>query len=269
MALIQSPVYHTPAHACCQVAEGLDSLVLDVKVGRAAFMPTLEKARELAHSMVGASSGNGVRTVAVLTEMDHPIGRTVGNAIEVIESIETLKGNGPADLVELTTVLGGHLLHVNGSSATVQEGIDMIQKALTDGSALAKFRDMMVAQGVTQTDADAITSDPWKHLPLAPHKTVVTAAGSGYVTDIDAMVLAITARDLGAGRLVMADVIDYGVALHLHAHIGSSVSAGDALITVYHTKPVAATQLTALQSSYTISTEPVAAKSRIIEVITA
>ena len=230
-------------------------------------MKTLADARALAQSMVSAGIGNGVKTVAVLTEMDNPIGRLIGNSLEVIESVDTLKGNGPEDLVELTCELGGQLLLANGNAATIEEGRKMINDTFHSGTALAKFKDMMVAQGVSEAVAQAVCDDPWKALPIGQSITHIPAPSTGFVAAIEAMPLALVACELGAGRVVTSDIVDHGVGLQLISQVGEAVTEGQAMITVYHNKPLTSAHIEALKNAFTIATEKPDVHSRVIEII--
>jgi thymidine phosphorylase len=242
-------------------------LVLDVKVGRAAFMRTYEDAKALAQSMVQAGAGNGVNTVAVMTSMDDPIGRLIGNSLEVIETIETLKGNGPADLLELTAELGGQLLLANGNAATIEEAREKILSTFKDGSALEKFRQMMVAQGATEQVAQAVCDDPWAALPIGVTKTTIKAPSSGFVSAIDAMPLAICTSELGGGRAAAGDIIDFGVGIQILAQVGESVTAGEPMMVVFHNKAISAAQADSLRNAVSISDAKPEYRSRIVEII--
>ncbi|MUM32161.1 thymidine phosphorylase, partial [Mycolicibacterium sp. CBMA 361] len=167
-----------------KLAEGARSLVLDVKVGRGAFLKTEAESRELARAMVDLGTAYGVPTRALLTDMDRPLGRAVGNAIEVAESLEVLAGGGPDDVVTLTLALAREMLDLAGL-----DGVDPAQ-TLTDGTAMDRFRDLIAAQG----------GDPAAPLPIGPHKETVLAPRSGLMGDIDAMAVAMAVWRLGAGR---------------------------------------------------------------------
>ena len=240
---------------------------MDVKVGRASSMKTIESARILATSMIEAASGNGVKTVAVLTEMDAPIGRLIGNSLEIIETIETLKGNGPADLLELTCELGGQLLVSNGNAANIEQGREMINKTFNDGTALAKFRQMMIAQGVDEQTASKVCDYPWKALPIGAKQTPILASKSGFVSEINGYDIAVVAGQLGAGRATAADKLDFGVGVQLCVHIGEAVVANEPLFDVYHNKDISEAQLETLKNTFVIVDSKPAAKSRVLEVI--
>jgi thymidine phosphorylase len=201
-----------------KIAEGTGSLVLDVKVGSGAFMKDVATARELAETMVALGTDAGVRTVALLTAMDRPLGRAVGNALEVEESVEVLAGGGPSDVVELTVRLAQEMLEAAG----VASGKDPA-KALQDGSAMDAWRRMIVAQG---GDPDAV-------LPRAAETMVVEAPESGVLTRLDAYAVGLAAWRLGAGRARKEDPVSFGAGVTLHAKPGDLVRAGQPLMTLH------------------------------------
>ncbi|MFG1941865.1 thymidine phosphorylase [Nonomuraea sp. NPDC048826] len=200
-----------------KIAEGTGSLVLDVKVGSGAFMKTPERARELAETMVALGTDAGVRTVALLTAMDRPLGRAVGNALEVEESVEVLAGGGPSDVVELTVRLAREMLEAAGVS-----GKDPAD-ALRDGSAMDAWRRMITAQG---GDADA-------PLPRAGETMTVEAPASGVLARLDAYAVGLAAWRLGAGRARKEDPVSAGAGVTLHAKPGDRVTKGEPLLTLH------------------------------------
>lgn len=204
-----------------KIAEGTGGLVLDVKVGAGAFMKNIDDARELATAMVALGSDAGVRTVALLTAMDAPLGMTAGNALEVEESLEVLSGGGPADIVELTITLARTMLTVAGI-----EGIDPADK-LADGSAMDRWRAMVAAQG----------GDPDAPLPVAKESRTVTAEQDGFITELDAMAVGVAAWRLGAGRERQGEPVQAGAGVRLHAKPGDRVVAGQRLATLYTDTP--------------------------------
>jgi pyrimidine-nucleoside phosphorylase len=212
-----------------KLAEGIDALVLDVKVGRGAFMKTEAEADQLARAMVKAGQLAGVRTEALLTRMDAPLGRAVGNALEVIESIETLRGEGPADLTVLSVLLAARMVVMAGKAGTQVEAERLVRRALTSGEGLAKFRQMVVRQG-----GDGAVIDEPSRLPLASGREMVRANRSGYVTGLDAMLVGRAAAALGAGRATADDKIDHGVGLRVLATLGALVRAGEPILELYH-----------------------------------
>ncbi|MFH8368477.1 thymidine phosphorylase [Streptomyces sp. NPDC018031] len=204
-----------------KIAEGTGALVLDVKVGSGAFMKDLDAARELAATMVGLGTDHGVRTVALLTDMSTPLGRTAGNALEVRESVEVLAGGGPSDVVELTLALAREMLDAAGL------GDADPAKALADGSAMDHWRRMIIAQG----------GDPDAALPVAREQHVVTAASSGVLVGLDAYAVGVAAWRLGAGRARKEDPVQAGAGIELHAKPGERVTAGQPLLTLHTDTP--------------------------------
>ncbi|MBA2281132.1 MAG: thymidine phosphorylase [Acidimicrobiia bacterium] len=199
-----------------KLAEGTSALVLDVKFGSGAFLPEVERARQLATTMVGLGRSYDVRTVALLTAMDTPLGRAAGNALEVTESVEVLKGGGPADVVELTLALARAMLE--------QVGIDADPAAaIADGRALATWDAMVRAQG----------GDPDAPLPVAAHRRVVRAASSGHVTRLDARAVGIAAWTLGAGRSRKEDPVSAGAGVMCLRKPGDEVAAGEPLLELH------------------------------------
>ena len=213
-----------------KLSEDLDSLVLDVKVGSGAFMRDIDSARALAATMVSIGRSHDTPTVALLTAMDQPLGTEIGNANEVAESIETLRGEGPADIVDLTMALGAEMMV--GCGLFEDEAREMLDKALSSGAALQKFGELIEAQG----GDPAVIDDP-SLLPAAAETAVVTAPVEGFITRCDALTIGQAAVRLGAGRASKEDNIDHGVGITLHAKIGDEVSAGAPLATVrYHSR---------------------------------
>lgn len=201
----------TGSIVCKKAAEGLKGLILDVKMGRAAFMQSESDSVALAESMVAAGAGLGIKTQAVQTRMDDPIGYTVGNALEILESIQCLKGQGPADLEDLVCVQGGMALAVINLAKDREHGASLVRASLHDGTALAKFREMIKAQGGDPRVCD----DPEKYLPQARAKEEVLAHDDGYVAGINALNVAIASLMMGAGRTTKDDVLDLAVGIEL------------------------------------------------------
>ncbi|MGO1973321.1 MAG: thymidine phosphorylase [Propionibacteriaceae bacterium] len=204
-----------------KIAEGTGSLVLDVKVGSGAFMKDLDQASELARTMVRLGTDAGVRTVALLTDMETPLGLTAGNGIEVEESVEVLAGGGPKDVVELTLALAAEMLAAAGRG-----DVDPAT-ALTDGSAMDVWRRMITAQG----------GDPDAPLPTAKESHTVTAEATGVLGRMDAMSVGLAAWRLGAGRARKEDPVQAAAGVRLHAKPGDRVTAGDPLVTLLTDTP--------------------------------
>ena len=204
-----------------KIAEGTGTLVLDVKVGTGAFMKDLERARELAETMVALGKDAGVRTTALLTDMSTPLGLTAGNAIEVAESVEVLAGGGPADVVELTVALAREMLAGAG-----RDDVDPADK-LADGSAMDVWKAMIRAQD----------GDPDAELPTAKESHVVTAPSTGVLTRLDAMAVGMAAWRLGAGRARKEDPVQAGAGVVWHARPGDEVTEGQPLMTLLTDEP--------------------------------
>jgi pyrimidine-nucleoside phosphorylase len=212
-----------------KLAEGIDALVLDCKVGDGAFMTTIERARELCAAMQAIGRAAGKRVTAVLTRMDAPIGRTIGNALEVEESIEVLRGGGPADTRELTVELGAEMLALGGV-ASGDAARARIARALDDGSALALFGRLVEAQG-----GDARVIDrPREVLPRAKTRTPVLAPAAGVVSAMRSRDLGTAALLLGAGRKRTADAVDPSAGIELVAHLGDRVERGQPVAFLCH-----------------------------------
>ena len=212
-----------------KIAEGIGALVLDVKVGRGAFMKTEADARALAESLVAIGNASGVRTEAFLTAMDAPLGCAVGNSSEVIESIETLKGRGPHDLEALSVTLAARMLVLAGIAPDMKDAEARVKRALQSGEALECFRRMVAQQG-----GDARIVDDYGLLPSAPGSHRVTAPREGYVESLDAFLVGRASMLLGAGREKASDVIDPGVGISVHAKPGERVSAGDTILELHY-----------------------------------
>jgi pyrimidine-nucleoside phosphorylase len=212
-----------------KIAEGIDGLVLDVKCGRGAFMKTRDDAGRLAESLVSIGRANGVRTQALVTAMNAPLGRAAGNALEVIECLETLKGRGPADLEALSVRLAAGMLRLGGVAATDAEAEAKVRDALTSGRGLEKFRQVIELQG----GAPRVVED-YRLLPAAPQRAVFTADRPGYVAGLDAELVGRATMLLGAGRDKVEDAIDPAVGIVLCARPGDEVRAGDAVAEVHY-----------------------------------
>jgi len=211
-----------------KIASGADAIVLDVKTGDGAFMKEMSEAEELAACMVDIGNRVGRRTVAVLSDMSQPLGNAIGNALEVKEAIDTLKGEGPADLTELCLVLGSHMAVLAGVAADRSEARALLEKAIADGSALGKFKAFLSAQG-----GDASVVDEPERLPSAEARIEVPAKKAGFVASIAAENMGLAAMLLGAGRATKESKIDLAVGIVLHKKIGDEVREGEALATIH------------------------------------
>ena len=232
-----------------KMAEGLDALVLDVKTGVGAFMQDADGARKLAETMVAIGSAHGVTTRAVITAMDQPLGNAVGNANEIAESVRVLEGVGPADLVEIVVRLGGEMLVAGGVSATLDDGEALIERAIADGSGMAKFIEIVDAQG---GDVEMVRDTG--RLPQAEHSHEIRASAAGTVQWCDARKIGVGAVRLGAGRSRAEDDIDPAVGIDIRAKIGDAVAEGDVLATVsYNDRTRLDAALDLLEAAWTIS----------------
>jgi pyrimidine-nucleoside phosphorylase len=212
-----------------KLAEGIDSLVLDVKCGNGAFMKTEERARELSRSLVSTGKRMNKRTVALITDMNQPLGWSVGNSLEIVETIETLKGEGGLDFRLLCLELAAAMLHIGGAVTDMVYGREMARQLIDSGAALEKFKQIVEAQG-----GNAKIIDDRSLLPSAQMQQEVGAPKSGYVTGIDTETIGLAAMHLGAGRRRIDSVIDYGVGLRIRAKLGDYVEAGQPLCTIYY-----------------------------------
>ena len=223
-----------------KLAEGIDALVLDVKVGSGAFMKTLDDARTLGRTMIGIGREMGKNVVAILTDMDQPLGNTVGNALEVIEAVEMLRGKAPADYTEVTLALTSEMLVLGGKAKTPDEARKLLQDAITSGAAEQKLCEIVKAQG---GDPAAITD--LSKLPKATHTVAVPAPRGGFVTHIDSEAVGLAAMSLGAGRAKTTDVIDPAVGFVLHKKVGDAVKSGEPLLTIHYNDGAKLSEVTA------------------------
>jgi pyrimidine-nucleoside phosphorylase len=238
-----------------KLAAGATAILLDVKVGRGAFMTTLPEARELAELMVAIGRGAGRRTRAVLSAMDQPLGRAVGNALEVAEAVATLRGDGPADLAALCRHEAGALLALAGAAPDAAEGERLADAAVRDGSALATFAACVAAQG-----GEARQVERPDRLPAAPVVVEVASPRAGWLAGIDALQIGQLAMRLGGGRQRKGDPIDHRVGLSLRAKVGERLAAGEPLVAVHAARAADVDAIRAdLLAAYAWSDAPVAA----------
>jgi pyrimidine-nucleoside phosphorylase len=212
-----------------KIAEGIGGLVLDVKTGSGAFMKTLEDSRRLAESLVAIGNASGVCTEAMITRMEAPLGRFVGNALEVIESIETLKGRAPGELEDLSVRLAARMLIVSKVEADEGTAGRRVRDAIASGAGVEKFREIVRNQG-----GDPRVIDDYARLPRAPDRTEVRAPRSGYVAALEAEPIGRAAVALGAGRARLDDVVDPGVGIEVTAPPGARVASGEPVLVVHH-----------------------------------
>jgi len=215
-----------------KIAVGANAIVLDVKVGLGAFMPTLDEAVRLAETMVDIGRDAGRQVVALISDMNQPLGEAVGNALEVREAIETLRGRGPADFREHCLVIASHLLVLAGKAPDLNAARAQLEAALANGRGYAKFRELVAAQGGDVTQVD----DP-HNLPRATLVRQVSAPRAGLLATINAAEVGRAALDLGAGRTKKGDPIDHAVGILVHHKVGDRVEAGQPLFTVHANDP--------------------------------
>lgn len=232
-----------------KIAEGTDALILDVKVGSGAFMRNIDDARILANTMVDLGTDAGVNTVALLTDMSVPLGLTVGNALEVRESVEVLAGGGPADVVELTIALAREMLDAAGHPDAD------VEAALKDGRAMDKWREMIREQG----------GDPEAPLPVAKHQQDVVADRDGILTELDALKVGVASWRLGAGRARKEDPVQAGAGIEIFARPGDVVTKGQKLLTLHTDTPDRfARALDSLEGTLTIGEEAPAPRESVV-----
>ena len=216
-----------------KLAGGAYGYLFDVKCGSGAFMSDIKKARELAQKLVDISKKLGKACVSVITDMEQPLGEWVGNAAEVFEAIEVLSGRGPSDTRELCVTLAAYMLKMSGRAITFEEGLKLSAKALDDGSALNKFKELIAAQNGDIT----VISEPERVLPRASSIYEIRSDKDGYLSKLDAMLIGEGLRALGGGRLTQEDIIDPSVSIQLLRKIGDNVQKGDVLLRIsYNTK---------------------------------
>lgn len=211
-----------------KIAAGSDAIVLDVKVGTGAFMKELPMARELAEEMVQIGNQIGRQTMAVISDMNQPLGYAIGNALEVKEAVETLKGNGPEDLHELCLTLGSHMVRLAGKADSAEEARKMLEEVIQNGKALEVLKLFLQSQGGDTTVIDDLTK-----LPTAQYQIDVPARESGFVSAITADEIGTAAMLLGAGRATKESEIDLAVGLVLHKKIGDPVKVGESIVTIH------------------------------------
>lgn len=211
-----------------KIAAGADAIVLDVKTGDGAFMKTVEDSKRLAEAMVKIGNSVGRNTMAIISDMSQPLGYAIGNALEVQEAIDTLKGNGPEDLNELCYTLGSQMVVLGGKAATIEEARKMLEEVVANGAALEVLKKFIAAQG-----GDASVVDHPERLPQAKYVSEVTAKEDGYIAKIEADDIGTAAMLLGAGRATKESEIDLAVGLVLRKKVGDFVKAGEPLVTVH------------------------------------
>jgi pyrimidine-nucleoside phosphorylase len=235
-----------------KLAEGIDALVLDVKTGSGAFMKRPEDAANLAELLVETGARMGKRVVALITDMDQPLGRTAGNALEVLESLEVLSGGGPADTRELCLELAGWMFHLGERAASVAEGKQLAAAEISSGRARDKFREIIRLQG----GDPGVVDDPGR-LPRAGHTLDVVSGADGYLASIECEQLGRACVALGGGREKKEDAIDPAVGLIFHRKVGDAVRRGEPLCTLHYNSPQRLDDTRHLvETAYRIAHEP-------------
>jgi pyrimidine-nucleoside phosphorylase/thymidine phosphorylase len=246
---VESPYLICASIMSKKLAEGIDALVLDVKTGSGAFMKSEKDAAFLAELMVETGERMGKQVVALITDMDQPLGYMIGNALEMVEVVEVLRGEGPEDLRQLCLELAGWMLHLGGVSDTVAAGKEHSEKLIASGKALDKFRQMVELQG-----GDPRTIDDLKKLPEARHRMTLSSPKNGYLVSLQCEQVGTACVILGGGRERKEDSVDPAVGIVLHKKVGDAVYTGEPLATIYYnseTRAARARQM--LEESYQIA----------------
>lgn len=216
-----------------KIASGTDALVIDVKTGAGAFMKTLDQSRALAHALVNIGKQAGLQCMAVISDMNQPLGNKIGNSLEIEEAIDVLKGKGPVDLTELVLTLGSYMVMMGGKATTPVEARQLLRQTIIDGTAIERFKAMIIAQG-----GDPRVMDDYKVMPQAKYHFPYRAQQSGILTKLAADEIGTASMLLGGGRQKATDQLDYSVGIELHHKLGDQVTAGDELLTVYSNRQV-------------------------------
>ncbi len=245
-----------------KISSGINALILDVKCGSGAFMQKEEDARALAKALVGIGQAHGVQTKALLTDMSQPLGVTIGNSLEVAETIAVLNGRGPKDVRDLTVVLASHMLVMAGKTDDLQAAASLAGDVLRDGRAKRAFKQLIADQG-----GDATVVDQPQKLPHAEYRIHAKATEDGYVTAIDAKTLGLVSMQLGGGRQKAGDQLDHAVGLVLHKKVGTPVSKGDTLATIHSNRAQIDELVVRTQQAFVIGNEKPDAKPLVMDVI--
>jgi pyrimidine-nucleoside phosphorylase len=257
---VESPYLICASIMSKKLAEGIDGLVLDVKTGSGAFMKREEDAVFLAELMVETGERMGKQVVALITDMDQPLGNMIGNALEVVEVVDILRGKGPEDLRQLCLELAGWMLHLGGVARTVADGKKQSEKLIASGQAMERFRQMVELQG-----GDPRVIDDPKKLPQAQHTMTIASPRSGYLISLQCEQVGTACVILGGGREKKEDSVDPSVGIVLHKKVGDSVSSGEPLATIYYnaeSRAARAKQL--LEESFQIGDSPAHEKRPLI-----
>jgi pyrimidine-nucleoside phosphorylase len=246
-----------------KIAAGADAICLDVKTGAGAFMKTLDDSRELAKAMVSIGNNVDRKTMAVISDMSQPLGFAIGNALEVKEAIDTLRGDGPEDLTELCLTLGSHMVYLAGKAATLDEARNKLNEVISNGKALETFKVFLQSQG----GDPGVVDDPAK-LPQAKYIIELEATEDGYISEIVADEIGTAAMMLGAGRATKESIIDLAVGIVLKKKIGDQVKKGESLLTIHSNQEQIEEVKQILYKNIKISKEKVPAPTLVHEEIT-
>ncbi|XP_013416636.1 thymidine phosphorylase-like [Lingula anatina] len=253
-----------------KAAEGLDALVLDIKVGKGSYTKNVEEGRKLGGLMVSSCESMGIKTVALLTNMDSPLGKTIGNSLEVQEALDCLRGQGPGDLKELVVNLGAHLLYAAQHVSTVSAGKLKMEDVISSGAALEKFCAMLKAQGVAEEVAEQLCQKQGNTsniLASSHNVTPLNSVGEGWVADIDALKLAEVSGELGAGRKKAGDKINFAVGIQLLVQVGDRIERGKPWVEIHHDEPLGENQLNKVQAALKVENEPVS-RLLVLDIVT-
>ncbi|MDD4212932.1 MAG: pyrimidine-nucleoside phosphorylase [Bacilli bacterium] len=245
-----------------KLASGAHSIILDVKVGDGAFMKTLDEARVLAKAMVEIGHAFERQIIAVLTDMDEPLGDMVGNSLEVIEAIETLKGRGPASFRKLCYSLSSELLVMTGVAGSMNEAEQLVQETIDSGRALQKFKEM-----ITYQKGNPQVVDDYSIMGTANERIIVKSTESGYIERVEALKIGVAAMVLGAGRENKEDVIDPVVGIEIHKKVGDSIASGEGLATLYTNGKNTMDAYKMVLDAYHISSKPTQKQPLILDII--
>ncbi|MGX7349775.1 pyrimidine-nucleoside phosphorylase [Dolosicoccus paucivorans] len=211
-----------------KIAAGADALIIDVKTGAGAFMKTLEESTELAEALVEIGKSVGMKTMALISDMNQPLGNKIGNSLEIEETLDLLKGKGPEDLHELVMAIAEYMLVLGEKAQTKEEARQLLEDSITSGKALDRFKAMVKAQG-----GDERVVDDYSIMPQAKYKIDLPAKESGLITEMVADAIGITSMMLGGGRQKADDLLDYSVGIELHKKVGDQVEEGESILTIY------------------------------------
>lgn len=251
-----------------KLAEGIDALVLDVKTGRGAFMQTYERSLELAQTLVGIGNGFGKETIGFITDMNQPLGIAIGNWLEVVESVECLRGtvgnnDASADLMEVTYVLSGAMVYLGKKAKSIEEGIAKCKQTIQDGSAYKKFLELVRAQGGNTNAIEHLDT-----YPQSKYSVEVNAAASGFVESIDSFELGLTSITLGAGREKIDDILDMKAGISVKKKVGDAVAIGERLAVFYTDRQDALDAASKrIAKAFTVSSKPPQHKPLVLDVI--